>query len=93
MINYVTYLGIPEGGPTGPVGLVGPYSHYGLVKRVGHAFLACPPAIILAGADYRFALAVADTMDSLGNVSLALEQDAHDAWDAEAREIEAAFKG
>lgn len=91
--QIAAYLGIPEGGPTGPVGLVGSYSHYGLVKSVGYAFLACPPAIILAGGGYRFALTVADTMDSLGNVSLALEQDAHDAWDAEARDLETAFEG
>lgn len=64
--------------------------HYTLVKSVGLSFLAAPTA---SSAAYFFALAVADTMDSLGNVSLALEQDAHDAWDAEARDLEIAFEG
>lgn len=51
------------------------HAHYELVKSVGAAFVAKHNTF--------FAQDVASTMDTLGNVGLALEQDAYDQADAE----------
>lgn len=64
--------------------------HYDLVKLVGNGYLRA--VLSATPTDGSFALAVVGAIDSLGNIGLALEQDAYDAWDAEAREIETAFE-
>lgn len=66
-------------------------AHWALVKSFGHDYRASVETSTQAA--YRFACDVADAMDSLGNAGIAADQDAHDQWDAEAREIEAVFKG
>lgn len=74
-----------------PRGFYSITGHWALVKSVGERYRAETAAPTHAA--HQFIHDVVDAIDALGNVRIAAEQDAHDQWDAEAREIEAAFKG